>query len=176
MGKPFVQNRNAKKSNLMLHCQQCFNPIIERIKKNGKPIINGCMKWDLPKEPRGRKTIKQRTLYYGWHLVAKPNMKMNNIPIEQISFFKKLFFGKIVVNKTQSKKFVEMILKQLEKSQRTEKRARRIAKMRVGRMIIDTKIIRKQIMEEKYTLETRQLFEQSAENFEKNLRKLKENL
>jgi hypothetical protein len=172
MGKPFIQKKGTGKSNLSLHCQQCLNPVIKRIHKKGKPQVNGCMKWSMPKEPRGRKTIEQRAVYYGWHLILMPNLKMNNIPKEQINFFKKAFFEKNIP-KNSVEKLKKIVSKQTDRGEATIKR---IARMRINRILLDTNIIKKQVTNGEYTLETKKMFEEYSKNFETNLKKILENL
>lgn len=172
MGRPFVQAKSKKSSSLMLHCQHCFDPILERVAKRGKPKVNGCMQWGMPKEPKGRSTPKQRGQYFGWHLVAKPNMQMNNIPALQVSFFEKLFYGRISPSPFQAKRFVEMV----SNEQGRNGKSPLVARIRISRMLKDTEIIRTQINNGSYNPQTKTLFEESVETFEKNLKALKRNL
>lgn len=172
MGKPFVQQRGKGKSALALHCQTCFNPIEARVVKTGKPPYKACMRFDMPKEPKGRATIKQRGQYYGWHLVAKPNLHLNNIPIAQQSFFQKLFFGKVAPTKVQAKKYLNLISMDGGKN----RNALRVAVMRVDRLLGDIQIFRTQMKQGEYTPKTQEIFEQSVETFEQNLKGLKKNL
>jgi hypothetical protein len=130
------------------------------------------MAFDMPREARGRSTVKQRAQYYGWHLVAKPNMQLNRVPREQQAFLQQLFLGKTTPSPAQAQKFLGLVSVDGGKAGR----ATLVAKMRLDRILGDTQILKNQIRTGEYTPQTAEIFEESVRTFEHNLKQLRAEL
>ncbi|MFA5764354.1 MAG: hypothetical protein WC915_06110 [archaeon] len=103
MGCPSLHIKRGKgRYNLSASCPSCYAGVEQRIYK--EPVTHkepACLKWIIPKLPKGRSTPEQRSQYYGWHLILEANLNHNNIPKETITILEKLFYKKAKPTKQQ---------------------------------------------------------------------------
>ena len=163
MGKcpSLVQKRGNKRYTLMVSCPSCYAGVEQRIHQ--EPVTHkepACLKWIMPKPPKGRKTPIQRSEYYGWHLILESNLRHNNVSQPTIDVLKRIFYKQVKPSKQQYQALVESF---------SSKRPTLVVRTLISQMIKDIATVKEYSIKAGFSQRAQKLFKLHCDEFVKSL-------